>query len=34
VQLAAEFTSVAAPRTVLHAAIVSDAATITTAANF
>jgi hypothetical protein len=34
VQLAAEFTSVAAPRTVLHATIVSDAATIITAANF
>jgi hypothetical protein len=34
VQVAAEFTSVAAPLTVLHATIVNDAATITTATNF
>ena len=34
VQVAAEFTSAAAPRTVLHATIASDAATIPTATNF
>jgi hypothetical protein len=34
VQLAAEFTSVAAPRTVLQAAIESVAATSTTATSF
>src|SRR6185369_6656266 len=34
VHVAAEFTSAAAPRTVLHATIASDAATIPTATNF
>jgi hypothetical protein len=34
VQLAAEFTSLAAPLTVLHATIANDAATITTATTF